>query len=234
VKPLRPWHRQIERPLGYIYHPIVIKLLITFADLGLLLIVVSHAAGRDALAGIHTSLVSAAWLSAALLAVLFALSTLSPFFPEFLVTVGSGFLLGTLAGSAFAVVTITVCASGNFFIARRYGQGIINRLFDSHSRAEIRWTAARVTPAMIFLTWALPSINFDLISYAGGLSRMTYRDFLVLTALGNLVSSVLLAFLGESLRTDRSLVAVVILLVYTLIGTVLYLKELPPRLLPPA
>jgi uncharacterized membrane protein YdjX (TVP38/TMEM64 family) len=223
----------IGRALVYIYHPVATKLLVTFVVLGLLLLVVLQPAGQEALDGIHAALSAALWPSVILLALLFALGTLSVFYPEFLVTVAAGFLLGTLAGSLFSIVAITICASGNFLIARRYGNHVIHLLFDSLSRAEIRWTATRVTPVMIFLTWVLPSINFDLISYAGGLSPMPYRTFLGLTVVGNLVSSVLLAFLGASLRSDSSVVAVVILLLYTLIGTILYVKELPPRLLTP-
>jgi uncharacterized membrane protein YdjX (TVP38/TMEM64 family) len=68
-----------------------------------------------------------------LLAILFGVSTLSPFFPEFLLTVASGFVLGVWQGGMFAVAAITLAASANFFIARRQGQRVIQSLFDLHS-----------------------------------------------------------------------------------------------------
>jgi uncharacterized membrane protein YdjX (TVP38/TMEM64 family) len=223
--------RALGRSLLYIYHPIVTKLLIAFVFLGLLLVVALNPTGRTALNDIHQALTAAFIPSLVLLAVLFALSTLSVFFPEFLVTVAAGFLLGAVPGSLFSVVVITACASGNFWIARRHGNHVIHLLFDLHSRAEIRWTATRITPLMVFLTWLLPSINFDLISYAGGLSAMRYRTFLGISIAGNLLSSLLLAFLGASLRSDASIASVATLFIYTLVGTILYAKELPPRLL---
>jgi uncharacterized membrane protein YdjX (TVP38/TMEM64 family) len=229
MKRARTTRQILGRSLLYVYHPIVTKLAITFVFLGLLLITVLQPSGRLALNGVHQALDAFLLPTLFLLAVLFALSTLSPFFPEFLVTVAAGFLLGTVAGGLFAVLLITLCASGNFWIARRWGRSVIHLIFDTHSRAEIRWTATRISPLMVFLTWFLPSINFDLISYAGGLSAMSYRAFLALTVVGNLLSSILLAFLGSRLRSDASVVVVGTLILYTAIGMVLYARELPGR-----
>lgn len=215
--------------LVYVYHPIVTKLVVSFLALGLLLLIVSRPEGQAALLGMQAALHYRFLPSLLLLAALFAVSTLSPFFPEFLVTVAAGFIFGVVPGGLFAIVAITLAASGNFFIARRFGRRVIHRLFDLHSLREIRWTATRISRLMVFLTWLLPSINFDLISYASGLSRMPYPTFLTLTISGNILSSLLLAFLGEALRTSGSLVVVVTLILYTAIGTLLYLRELPER-----
>jgi uncharacterized membrane protein YdjX (TVP38/TMEM64 family) len=222
----------LGRSLLYIYHPVVTKLLITFVMLGLLLLIVLQPIGRVGLINVSTALEALLWPSIILLTLLFALSTLSVFFPEFLVTVAAGFLLGTLTGSLFSVITLTACASGNFWISRRHENRVIHLLFDSHSRAEIRWTATRISRVMVFFTWVLPSINFDLISYAAGLSTMRYRTFLLISIAGNAISSLMLAFLGSALRSNAAILAVATLFGYTLVGTVLYLKELPPRFLP--
>lgn len=220
--------RLAQRYFVYAYHPIVMKLSVSFANLGLLIVLVSTRQGRMTLNGLHTALSTNVVVTVIFLAVLFWVGTLSPFFPEFLVTVAAGFILGVWPGSVFSIIAITLAASGNFFIARRQGQRVIHLIFDLHSLREIRWTAERVTPMMVFLTWLLPSINFDLISYAGGLSHMRYRVFLGLTVGGNLLSSVLLAFLGSALRSDQAIIVALTLVFYTLIGTALYVRELPP------
>lgn len=225
--------RGLARHLVYIYHPVVAKLLTSLTSLGLLLVIVSQTQGRLALVGIHNTLSATLVPSVLLLAILFALSTLLPFFPEYLVTVMAGFVFGTLDGGIFSITAITLAASGNFQIARRYGQRVIHLIFDLHSRREIVWTAGRIGGRMVFLTWLLPSINFDLISYAGGLSAMPYGLFLALTIAGNLLSGLLLAFLGSGLHTNSAVAAILILLGYTLIGAVLYMKELPPRFATP-
>ena len=81
---------------------------------------------------------------------------------------------------------------------------------------------------MVFLTWLLPSINFDLISYAAGRSKMKYHRFLALATTGTALSSVILAFLGDSLRSGEAVTVVATLMVYTIVGVGLYAKELPP------
>ena len=220
--------RLTQRYFVYAYHPIVTKLSASFVALGLLLLLASSRLGRAALVGVHEALSAQLFITILLLALLFGVSTLSPFFPEFLVTVAAGFILGLIPGSLFSIAAIAVAASGNFFIARRQGGNVIQLIFDLHSVREIRWTASRITRTMVFLTWLLPSINFDLISYAGGLSAMPYRTFLILTVGGNILSSALLVFLGQSLRSDQATLVAATLLVYTLAGTALYVKELPP------
>jgi uncharacterized membrane protein YdjX (TVP38/TMEM64 family) len=211
-----------------IYHPIVTKLLVAMAALGLLMLIASNDAGKQALSGIHVALTDHLAWAGVLLAILFLISTLSPFFPEFMLSVAAGFIFGVAFGSAFAVAAITVAASANFTIARRDGRRVIELIFDLHSAREIDWTVTRITPAMVFLTWLLPSINFDLISYAAGMSHMRYQVFLALTVTGTVMSSVILSFLGDSLHSGPAVTVVAILMVYTLVGIGLYAKELPP------
>jgi uncharacterized membrane protein YdjX (TVP38/TMEM64 family) len=212
----------------YIYHPIVTKLLVSVAMLGLLMIVVSSDNGKQALDGIHVALKDHILWAALLLGVLFFVSTLSPFFPEFMVSVAAGFIFGVAFGALFAVAAIAIGASTNFWIARKDGRRVIELLFDQHSASEIRWTATRITPLMVFFTWLLPSINFDLISYAAGLSRMRYRSFIGLTVSGTVASALLLAFLGDRLRSGNAITVVATLMGYTIVGIGLYAKELPP------
>jgi uncharacterized membrane protein YdjX (TVP38/TMEM64 family) len=211
-----------------IYHPIVTKLLVAMAALGLLMLIASNEEGKQALNGIHVALRDHLVWAAVLLAALFLISTLSPFFPEFMLSVAAGFIFGVAFGSAFAVAAITVAASANFAIARRDGKRVIGLIFDPQSAREIDWTATRITPVMVFLTWLLPSINFDLISYASGMSHMRYRTFLALTVTGTVMSSVILAFLGDRLHSGPAVTVVAVLIVYTLVGMGLYAKDLPP------
>lgn len=215
--------------LGYVYHPIVTKLSVSVAVLGLLMVIATQHEGRASLVGIHVALRGHLVWSILLLAMLFAVSTLSPFFPEYLVTVGAGFIFGVLFGSIFAIAAITIAASGNFLIARHYRQRVTHLLFDAHSAREIRWTASRVSPMMVFFIWLLPSINFDLVSYAAGLSKMRFQMFVGLTIGGTILSSILLSFLGTQVRSDSAVRGVATLMLYTLIGTALYVSELPPR-----
>jgi uncharacterized membrane protein YdjX (TVP38/TMEM64 family) len=210
----------------YIYHPIVTKLLVSVAVLGLLMIVVSSDNGTQALDGIHIALKDHILWAVLLLGVLFFVSTLSPFFPEFMVFPASS--SGSPFGAIFAVAAIAVAASTNFWIARKDGHRVIELLFDRHSASEILWTATRITPLMVFFTWLLPSINFDLISYAAGLSKMRYRSFIGLTASGTVASAFLLAFLGDRLRSGNAITVVATVMGYTVIGIGLYAKELPP------
>jgi len=203
-------------------------MLVAIVCLGLLMVLVSSTGGRTALDGIHQALRDRFVWSALLLALLFVVATLSPSFPEFMIIVMSGFVFGVVFGSIFAITCVSMAATANFSIARRSQRRIIEYIFDEHSVRELRWTASRISPAMVFFTWFLPSINFDLISYAAGMSRMKFRTFITLTVFGTLLSSIALAFLGDRLRSGEASTVVVLLFVYTIIGIGLYAKEVPP------
>jgi len=217
-----------RRYFVHIYHPITLKILVAFVCLGLLLTIVSSASGRVALDGIHQALRDQLLASIVFLALLFLVATLSPSFPEFMIIVMSGFVFGVWVGGVFSIVCVIIAASANFSIARRSKRRIPEYLFDKHSVRELRWTARRITPAMVFLTWFLPSINFDLISYAAGMSRMKFRTFAFLTIVGTLFSTFLLAFLGDRLRSSEASTVVALLLIYTFAGILLYVKDVPP------
>jgi hypothetical protein len=57
---------------------------------------------------------------------------------------------------------------------------------------------------------------------------MPYSVFVGLTVSGSLLSSVALAFLGSALHSDQAVIVALTLVLYTMVGTALYLRELPP------
>ena len=63
---------------------------------------------------------------------------------------------------------------------------------------------------------------------------MKYQTFLALTTSGTALSSVILAFLGDSLRSGGAVTVVATLMIYTTVGIGLYSKELPPWFSRPA
>ena len=119
-----------------IYHPVVTKLLVAMVALGLLMLIASSGEGKQSLDGIRAALRDHVVWTALLLALLFLISTLSPFFPEFMLSVAAGFIFGVALGSVFAVAAITV-ASANFAIARRDGRRVVELVFDRQSASEI-------------------------------------------------------------------------------------------------
>lgn len=71
----------------------------------------------------------------------------------------------------------------NFFIARRYGRGVVQRIVGERFMDRLdQWSQKYLEGNFFLVTGALMSSFFDYICYAVGLSRMPWKRFM--SALG--------------------------------------------------
>jgi uncharacterized membrane protein YdjX (TVP38/TMEM64 family) len=96
-------------------------------------------------------------------------------------------LSGALFGFAQGVVVIALAdflaCTTNFFIARRYGRVVVQRLVGERFINRLdQWSRKYLEGNFFLMTGALMSSFFDYICYAAGLSRMPWKRFM--SALG--------------------------------------------------
>lgn len=96
-------------------------------------------------------------------------------------------LAGALLGFAQGVIVITIAdflaCTTNFFIARRYGRGVVQRIVGERFMDKLdQWSQKYLEGNFFLVTGALMSSFFDYICYAVGLSRMPWKRFM--SALG--------------------------------------------------
>ena len=96
-------------------------------------------------------------------------------------------LSGALFGFAQGVIVIAIAdflaCTTNFFIARRYGRGVVRRLVGERFMNRLnRWSRKYLEGNFFLMSGALMSGFFDYICYAAGLSRMPWQRFI--SALG--------------------------------------------------
>lgn len=96
-------------------------------------------------------------------------------------------LSGALFGFAQGVIVIAIAdflaCTTNFFIARRYGRRVVQRLVGERFMNRLdRWSRKYLEGNFFLMTGALMSSFFDYICYAAGLSRMPWKRFM--SALG--------------------------------------------------
>jgi uncharacterized membrane protein YdjX (TVP38/TMEM64 family) len=158
------------------------------------------------------------WGPLALIAV-YALLTCA-FVPGPVLAGASGLLFGTAAGTALAIASATLGASGAFLIARALAQGPYGALAKGRMR---RWTdrvEGRGFLAVLYSRIA-PGAPFALISYASGMTRIRLRDFAGATAIGASPRAFAYAALGGSIgdySSPLALAAIGVLLAMALLG----------------
>lgn len=94
-----------------------------------------------------------------------------------------GILSGALFGFAQGLIVIAiadlVACTTNFFIARRYGRGVVKRLVGERFMNKLdQWSQKYLEGNFFLMTGALMSGFFDYICYAVGLSRISWKRFM--------------------------------------------------------
>lgn len=111
----------------------------------------------------------------------------------------SGALYGHTLGTIYIVIGAITGALAAFMIARKFGYDYINRKL--HHQLPEKIVGSQNTLMMIvFATRLAPFISFDVISYAAGLTQLTFLRFMLATLMGIIPISFILAHLGSEVK----------------------------------
>jgi uncharacterized membrane protein YdjX (TVP38/TMEM64 family) len=117
--------------------------------------------------------------------------------PSFLITFANGLAFGVFWGWMLSLFGHVLAAAVCFGISRSLGRVPVEVLvgktgLESADRWFARWGVYAVFVARLF-----PGVAFDVISYAAGLTRMGFKNFLLATALGIFPQTFLYSYLGR-------------------------------------
>lgn len=120
--------------------------------------------------------------------------------PSAPIALAAGLIYGHLWGTVLVVIGAELGAIAAFVIARHLGRDRIERLLGD--RMQNRFLGSQnALMATVFASRLLPFVSFDIISYAAGLSQITFWRFGLATLAGIVPASFVLAHLGaESLE----------------------------------
>ncbi|MFZ5590542.1 MAG: TVP38/TMEM64 family protein [Bacillota bacterium] len=137
--------------------------------------------------------------------------------PLFLVAGANGYIFGIIWGS---LVTLTGAMLGStiaFYLARFLARNYItSRLGRYISNVQ---TMNQAGPRAVFLARLVPFIPSSVISYAAGLSKMSFAGFFLASILGKLPEIIVYTALGHSLDRAESLLSklTVVLLIVSVV-----------------
>ena len=117
--------------------------------------------------------------------------------PSFLITFANGLAFGVFWGWMLSLFGHTLAAAVCFWISRALGRVPVEVLVGRTGlQSADRWFA-RWGMYAVFVGRLIPGVAFDVISYAAGLTRMSFRNFLIATTLGILPQTFLYSYLGR-------------------------------------
>jgi uncharacterized membrane protein YdjX (TVP38/TMEM64 family) len=133
--------------------------------------------------------------------------------PSAPVAVAAGAAYGHFWGMAYVLIGAEAGAIVAFSIARFVGGDAVQRWFGDRVRLG-RIGSQNALMGIVFVSRLLPFVSFDVVSYAAGLTALSFWRFALATLVGIVPASFVLAHLGGEMaqgEADRALVAILVL-----------------------
>jgi uncharacterized membrane protein YdjX (TVP38/TMEM64 family) len=120
--------------------------------------------------------------------------------PSAPIALAAGFAYGHTWGTLYVVIGSVSGAFIAFLIARLLGHDLLYRWFGEKLKVGLLGSQLGLM-GMIVVFRLLPFISFDIVSYAAGLTNITWWRFLLATTVGIIPASFLLAHFGSEMGT---------------------------------
>ena len=118
--------------------------------------------------------------------------------PSFVIAGANGVLFGFLGGVIISWIGALLGATTTFYLSRILGLNFIKKFEKEHVlMVKVNEISKDNGPMIIFFARLLPFISFDIISYAAGLTKISFSKFIIATAIGMLPATVVYVWLGE-------------------------------------
>ncbi len=134
------------------------------------------------------------------------ISTIRPlavFIPVTILTLVAGRLYGPIYGAVLAMLSTVISSSVAFFISRKLGKSFVEKII--RKRAEkINLNIEKSGFKIIFVMRISGVFPLDIVSYAAGMTKVKYRDFILATILGSMLETISIAFMGHHINKPLS------------------------------
>ena len=111
-----------------------------------------------------------------------------------------GILFGPVWGVVYSTIGLTIGSWLAFMLARWLGRPIVERLVRRETIERYDYVMKHKGLLLAFLLFLIPGFPKDILCYILGLGHMNQRDFLIVSASGRLLGTVLLTMGGTFFR----------------------------------
>ncbi|WP_313693365.1 TVP38/TMEM64 family protein [Halorarum halobium] len=136
-----------------------------------------------------------------------------------------GYLFGSVRGTVYSMLGVTIGSLVVFAAGRRYGRPFVARVLTDETLARFDGFVADHGTLGLFVVFLLPTFPDDAICLLSGLTDVRLRTFLVLLVVGRTPAFFATAFAGTSLANGRGAVFALVLAALLAISAVIYLQQ---------
>ena len=114
-----------------------------------------------------------------------------------------GIIFGTMWGVVYSTIGLTIGSWIAFVLARLLGRPLVERMVSAETIQRYDYVMKHKGLWLAFLMFLIPGFPKDFLCYLLGLGHMRHRDFLLISATGRLLGTVLLTMGGTYFRDAR-------------------------------
>ncbi len=146
--------------------------------------------------------------------------------PAFLITFANASLFGWWKGAILSWTSAMVGAALCFFIARILGRDIAEKLTSKAGLAQIDTFFEKYGKNTILICRLLPFVSFDIVSYAAGLTSMSFDSFMIATGIGQLPATIVYSYVGGMLTGGAKLLVSGLMILFALSILVMMIRKI--------
>ena len=145
--------------------------------------------------------------------------------PAFIITFANAGLFGWVKGAMLSWSSAMAGAVLCFFIAKFYGREAVEKLTSKFALESIDNFFAKYGKYAILIARLLPFISFDIVSYAAGLTSMSFWSFFIATGIGQLPATIIYSYIGGMLTGGVKKFVFGLLILFSLSILIFLLKK---------
>lgn len=146
--------------------------------------------------------------------------------PAFLLTFANANLFGWWQGAILSWSSAMAGATVCFFIARVLGRDIVEKITSKAGLEQIDVFFEKHGRLSILIARLLPFISFDIVSYAAGLTSMSFWSFFVATGIGQLPATIVYSYVGGMLTGGAQMLVTALLILFALSALIVLFRQL--------
>lgn len=146
--------------------------------------------------------------------------------PAFLITFANASLFGWWKGAILSWTSAMAGAALCFFIARILGRDIAEKLTSKAGLAQIDTFFEKYGENTILICRLLPFVSFDIVSYAAGLTSMSFGSFMIATGIGQLPATIVYSYVGGMLTGGAKLLVSGLMILFALSILVMMIRKI--------
>lgn len=128
---------------------------------------------------------------------LMVLQAILAFLPSFILAFANGLAFGAFWGGLLSLASAAVAAAISFGIAHALGRTLVEAMVGRQSLGAADKWFVRYGAYAVLVARLVPVVSFDAISYAAGLTRMSFLRFLIATTVGMAPATFIYSYLGQ-------------------------------------